>query len=227
MPEEIVTAPVTTAATTAPADAKPSEVVADAAKAVAAESKEPDGQTLLGETGEKAEAKPGEKVEPIAPAVVPEKYEVKVPEGMTLDKATLDALTPVFKDLKLGQDSVQKLVDAYAPQVKSMMEAQQQAAIASYKATVDGWKAETLKELGNDASKELSYAAKFIDKYGDPKVRELLNETGVGNNIALAKLFIAAGKAISSDSFPDSGKKGTGEMTAEEAAAKLFPSSKN
>ena len=221
---DIEATPVAPTATTTPADPKPSDVVADAAKKVA-ESNETDEQTLLGETGEKAEGETG-KVEPLAPPVVPDKYEVKAPEGMELNTAMLEGLTPTFKELGLTQEAVQKLSDAFAPQMKQMAEQQQKQAIESYKQVVSEWKAAAQKELGAEAGKELAYAGKFIEKYGDPEVRELLNETGVGNHKAMVRLFIKAGKAISSDSYPDSGKKGKGEMSEADAADILFPTSK-
>ena len=200
-------------------------VTPEAVKPATAESKETGEETLLGKTQEDA-SKPEAKVEPVAKVVVPEKYEVKVPEGMTIDQGLLDVVTPIFKELNLPQESVQKLVDAYAPHVNSMLEAQKQQAVDGYKAITKEWEAETVKELGKDASKELVFASKFIDKYGSNEVRKLLNETGIGNNVHIAKLFIAAGKAISSDSFPDSGRKGSDVVSEEEAGQRLFPSSK-
>ena len=61
----------------------------------------PSQKTLLGEE-EGAEGsevkKEGEEGKPEA-GKAPEKYTVKVPEGMSVDTAMLDAVTPVFREL--------------------------------------------------------------------------------------------------------------------------------
>lgn len=147
---------------------------------------------------------------------VPEKYEVKVPEGMSVDQALLDAVSPVLKKHNVSQAAFNEIVDVYAPHIKAMVEGQQKASLDAWNAEIEGWKTQTLKELGANADKEMSFAAKFLDKFGsrskgeDGKevndLRVLLNETGLGNNPILTKALIAAGKAISTDSFVDPNK---------------------
>lgn len=133
---------------------------------------------------------------------VPEKYEVKV-EGFDVDATLLDALTPVFKKHNLSQAAVQELAESYAPVVKAQMEASDKAKLDAWKAEIEGWKTESTKMLGAEAPKELAFAARFIDKFGGPKLRELLNDTGLGNHPEAVKAFIKAGKAISEDAFVD------------------------
>lgn len=173
-------------------------------------------EALKNETLEqKATREASEKAATDAKAV-PEKYEVKAPEGMEIDSVLLEKITPVFKELGITKEGAQKLVDAYAPHVKAMVETQQKAAIDNWKKYVDGMKTETKTMLGADAAKELSFAAKFIDRMSDSpeeakKLREFFEETGVGNHKLLTKLLIKAGKRISSDSFVEGTKSGAGE----------------
>lgn len=223
MPEPIIedAAKVAAAAAAAPVEGAPAVAVADAAKA-AAESAPKEGATLLGDDGKSKEgvtATPDVKV-------VPEKYEVKLPEGLTLDQNLMDKMTPVFKKHSLTQEVVQELADVYAPEINTMMENQRAQAVAEFQKTVSEWKDQTVKELGAEHAKELSHAAKFIDKFGGPELRSVLNDTGLGNHPILVKAFIAAGKAIGNDSFPDSSKKGVVLDTDEAKAATLFPSQK-
>jgi hypothetical protein len=213
MAEEILT---DAAAPVAQDESAPVETGAEAAKPVAEASPKEDA-TLLG----KEEAK-----EEKAPVVVPEKYEIKVPEGMTVDAKMLDVLTPVFKELNISQEGAQKLADTYAPYINQLVETQKTTAVAEFGKMVGEWKAETIKELGNDHAKEIGHAGKFIDKFGGPELRQVLNETGLGNHIAVVKAFIAAGKAIATDSFPDSNLKGKQLDTEEAKAGALFPSMK-
>lgn len=140
---------------------------------------------------------------------VPEKYEVKV-EGFEIDNQLLEGLTPVFKKHNLTQEAVQELASAYAPIVQKQLEAQRAQSLKDFNDIKEGWKADALKELGADSAKEMSYAAKFINKFGSDPFRQMLDETGVGNHPEFVKFAIKAGKAISADSFVDPSKQSTG-----------------
>ena len=151
---------------------------------------------------------------------VPEKYDVKVPEGYSLDQTTVETLTPVFKELGLTNEGVNKLVTTYAPIMKAQVEAQQKAAMDAWAKETDGWKAETVKLLGGDAKKELAYAAKVINSIGTKyksedgtegnKLRDLLEDTKVGNHPEITKLFISLGKRISADTFVEPNQTSAG-----------------
>lgn len=145
---------------------------------------------------------------------VPEKYEVKV-EGFEIDAPMMDALSPVFKKHGLTQAAVQELATAYAPIVQAQVEKQQTQAIEYFNGIKDGWKNDTIKALGADAPKEMAFAAKFLNKFGTPELRAVMDETGVGNHPELVKAFIKAGKSISADSFVDPSKQSTGPQGLE------------
>ncbi len=153
--------------------------------------------------------------------VVPEKYEFKVPEGMTLDTALVDKLTPVLKELGISQSAAQKLMDAYAPHIAEQFKAQQKSLDDGWNKIKSDWKNETTKLLGAEPAKELAHAAKFINKFGTPELRQMLNDTGVGNHPEMVKIMIAAGKAISEDAMP-SGKKTSGNPEAGIDPAKFY-----
>lgn len=213
--EETLVTPAAQAAAT-PADtvasaAQESAVTPEQAQqAVATAAKEADQaeETLLGKEEKKEEA-------PAVAKVVPEKYEFKVPEGMTIDAGLVEKVTPVFKEIGLSQEQAQKMVDAYAPYVKSQMESQQKALSDGYKKIVDDWKVETQKELGADSKAKLAIAAKAINRFGTPKLREVLNETGLGNHKEVVNLLIKVGTLLGEDHFVEPNKQGTG--TSQEA----------
>lgn len=166
-------------------------------------------KTLLGGAGEegqapkKEEGKDTEAGKKAGETTVPEKYDIKVPDGMTLDQGMLDTFTPVFRELKLTQEQAQKLADAYAPMIKAQAEAATQARLADFQKIVGEWKDETIKALGADSAKKMALAAKAINKLGGPELREVLNETGVGNKIELVNFFIKVGEIVSEDTFTD------------------------
>ena len=181
--------------------------------------------SLLG--GAKAEPKPGET--PVAVPAVPEQYtDFKLPEGVTLDKELLEKATPVFKELGLSQDAAQKLVTLQAESSKAGMEAVVKAAEAQKTAFLETEKQATLKALGPDHQKELAFAAKALDwaEKVAPGFRALLDQTGFGMNLNMAKVFIALGKTFAEDEAP--GPRGSEPQNSEEAQLRtMFPSMYN
>lgn len=151
------------------------------------------------------------KAEPTAT----ESYDLKMPEGVELDKAAADEFTAIAKELKLDQPTAQKLADVGAKMAQRQAEA--------HAKLVDSWteQVKTDKEIGGDKLNEnLAVARKALDTFGTPELRDVLNSTGLGNHPALIKAFYKAGKAISDDSFVK-GTQGGGET---DLARKMFPS---
>lgn len=152
----------------------------------------------------------------------PEKYgDFKIPEGMELDTALLEKYDPAFKGLKLSQEEAQGLIDLYVEQ--------KQAEVVQFNEMTEGWKQETIKELGADYQEKLAITAKVIDKFGGDrvdKVREILKDTGLGNHPEIVNLFINVGKAISDDNM--AGGVNANTPTSEDVIAeKLFPNTKH
>lgn len=181
----------------------PEEIAAEAKKAL--ESVETPEAKIVREAKEASDK---------AAKTVPEKYELKLPEGFNVDQTSLDALTPVFKELGLTNDAVNKLAIAYAPQIKAQIDLQQKTVIDAWTKETDGWKADSVKELGVDAPKELAFAAKVINRFGSKyknadgtdgnKLRDMLDETRVGNHPEFTRLLIGIGKVMSQDAFVES-----------------------
>ena len=140
-----------------------------------------------------------------------------MPEGMETDNLALEEAVPLFKDLNLPQEQAQKLVDFYASRVGAQAK--------EYNKVVDGWKEETLKVLGDDSEEGLSVANKFIDKFGNEKVREVLKETGLGNHPEVVQMFVKAGKTFASDGFVAGDKKNQ-PTDPESIARRMFPNTK-
>ena len=204
-----------------PAPVTPKEAPAEPA----APAKE---NTLLGDdpTAEKP-AVEGEVKEPAAAKVVPEKYELKMPEGMQVDTALLDAVTPIFKEAGITQEVAQKLADAYAPVIQKAGQAQHEAAMAAFDKQIEDWGKETKAMLGPDAVKEMAPAGRLIQTFAGkdaPALRQLLNDTGLGNHPLMVKFLIAAGKAISQDKFVDGGNM-PGDNSEAAVTKRLYPNS--
>lgn len=225
MPDEQVVTPAATTPATAAEPAKVEKPAAPAASADATknapEPKADSGKTeksLLDQAGEKgkeeAEKKEGTEAEK-AKSVAPDKYEFKAPEGMTLNQAAVDSFSPVAKEIGLTQEQAQKVVDVYSGLVKAQADSQEQA----FKDYQESQKQESLKALGANAPEQLSFVAKVRDTFFSPETRELINASGLGNNINFIRDCIKLGKQISEEKLVEGKNQGEG-VTADQ----LFPS---
>ena len=161
-----------------------------------------------------ADATSAQDTKPTEP-VVPEAYELKMPEGVELDQAATTEFTAIAKELKLDQAAAQKLADIGAKMAQRQADAHAQL--------VETWteQVKTDKEIGGDKLAEnLGVARKAIDTFGSPELKALLNSTGLGNHPEVVKLAFKVGKAISEDGFVSGSPKGN---TTNDPAKKLFP----
>lgn len=143
------------------------------------------------------------------------KYEFKMPEGIEADEKTLADFTKIARELKLKPEDAQKLVDLRSAAVAAAKEA--------HATTVKGWadavKAD--KEIGGDKLTESLATAKKALDLAPPELKELLNDSGLGNHPALVKWAVAIGKALSEDTF----KTGGTAPLQTDNAKRLYPSS--
>lgn len=145
----------------------------------------------------------------------PEKYEFKAPEGFTLDSEVMGEFEVVAKDLNLSQDAAQKIVEKLTPKIAERQQLQAVESLKAYRAElVSQVKAD--KEFGGDKLNEsLAVAKKAMDAFGTPALRDLLDQSGLGDHPELIRAFYRAGKAISEDQFVAGGTRPTkGEKTA-------------
>ncbi len=131
----------------------------------------------------------------------PEQYaDFTLPDGYKLDGEIGDKFKAVAKDLDLTQEQAQKLIDLDVQRVT----AQTQQLHATSAAWVDATKAD--KEIGGDnLNANLAVAQKALAAFGTPELKNLLQETGLGNNPEIIRAFYRAGKAIGEDSFVPAG----------------------
>ncbi len=186
-----------------------------AGAAATLEAKEADDNTLLGAEGDESEGSEESGEAESAELKAPENYEFKVPEGMSLNNEVLEKFIPIFKEADLSQEVAQKLVDVYAPIQQQLAEASRQAAIKDYENMSEDWKRQTIKEHGADYKKAMAPAAKLIEKTGfGNEIRELLQETRLGNHPTMVKFLVWLGKGMSEDSFVDANQSPVGGLTS-------------
>lgn len=205
-----------------PTPPKPSTTEAPAATSTSTEAKSADGKN------------------PPAPATgAPETYkDFTAPEGYTLDKAAVDAFTPIAKELGLSQEAAQKLVAFHANQ----MVAAAKAPAAAYEATRTDWQAKVRADpdlakavngdkVGLDAVKlDIGRALTAI---GDPvlasEFKAAMDLTGAGDHPAFVKTlwklaqFATEGKHVTGTNPSPHGQQAPGTSAKPTPAAAMYP----
>ena len=152
------------------------------------------------------------------PDAVPEKYDLKTPEGVPLDEAALAEFEPIAKELKLTNEQAQKLADLHT---KRMQETDK-ANAEQWKQTTAKWADDVKadKELGGaNLDTSVRHAQAALNKFGTPELKAQMDATGMGNHPELVRVFARIGKAMAEDNFIQSGKDGV----VGDPAKRLFP----
>jgi hypothetical protein len=152
---------------------------------------------------------------------VPEKYDLKAPEGVTLDEAGLAKVTPFFKELQLNNSQAQKAIDFFA-QIKKEETATNEATLKSWNETNTK---ETMDALGANAKTELAYVAK-VKSMMSPETIEALNASGIGNLKHFIFDMAKIGKLFSEEHLVNdkiTRKPATGLKSNEEMAEQFYP----
>lgn len=156
---------------------------------------------------------------------VPEAYaDYTVPEGLTLDPAMLADANAVFKELGLSQEKAQKLIDLQTKYALGQDGARAEALKTALDKQSQDWTNEIKADPefgGAKFDSTVATAVKAMQAFGDPQLRQLLNESGIGNNPSMVKLFARIGSAIGEDKIVIPGSDAT-EHTERRAADVLF-----
>jgi DNA-directed RNA polymerase len=164
----------------------------------------------IASTEAKAEVKQPDvekKETPDAKNVVPEKYDLKAPDGSLLSDPQLEALAAYAKEQKLTNEQAQLLVNR---------EHQQKQQLA---AQAETWKADASsdKEIGGaEFSKNSELAKRVLAKFGNPTINKFLDDSGFGNHPDALRLFVKLGKAMSEDTLVLPGAQASGKVRVED-----------
>lgn len=171
---------------------------------------QPDGKTDDKGAAPKPDDKKGEGA--------PEAYSFATPEGEVLHEAVVTQFSEVAKELGLSQEAAQKIIDKMAPAITANQN-------ASLQTVREGWAQETATDTefgGEHLAENLAVAKKALDNLGTPELKQLLNDTGLGNHKEVIRVFFRAGKLISEDSFVG----GRGGNADQASAQRLYSASK-
>lgn len=125
------------------------------------------------------------------PSGAPEKYEIALPEGLTLDEAVFSKAEPVLRELGLNNEQATKLANVIAEVRASEAEA--------FVQQVQEWGNATAAdpEIGGKALQEsLTAGRRALATHGTPELKALLDSTGLGNHPEVVRFFTRIGKTI-------------------------------
>ena len=190
----------------------------------------PEARTSTGELIDQSAApKPEAPATPVEGA--PETYaDFTVPEGSTVSKEVIGEATPIFKELRLSQESAQKLVDFYNKQAEGW----QKAAIDQFNKTREGWLSEIKadKDIGQRLPAVIENIGKAKELLG-PELKnqfnEMMNLTGIGDNPVFVKVLdkfatiLNEPKHVAGTNPSQLGQSKDGTVTRPSLAAAMYP----
>lgn len=194
-PAQTTTAPAAPAAPVAPATTNSAAETTQSGQAGAAQATTSTQDAAKSEAGtEQSESKSAAGEQP----AVPEKYDLKLPEGSLLQAKAIEEVAALAKEQKLSNEEAQALIE------------QRHKAVADYDAdqqklmteTVDGWAKQVSEdsEIGGQAHRQnVELAHRVAKRFGSSEFSKVLNESGLGNHPEFVRTFLRIGKAMSED----------------------------
>lgn len=143
---------------------------------------------------------------------LPEKYEIKAPDGFVVDEALNTKFQGVAKELRLSPAQAQKMADTYAE-----IQGEQARAWAD---TIQGWRdaAKEDKTIGGpNFNQNVAVVRRMVQDYGDDELKKVFNDYGVGNHPAMLRFIYRMGRNMAEGSVQPgggNGNPGQGEVTA-------------
>ena len=128
------------------------------------------------------------------PAVVPDKYEFKLQDGLELTPELEADFTAIAKEAKLTQEQASKLIDLHSKVVLDVRHKQEEI--------VDGWTAECQNQ-GLISRENIAAAKLAVNTFGGGEAMQVLVNTGVANHPAIQKMLQNIGGLLMEDQPPD------------------------
>lgn len=149
-----------------------------------------------------------------AETVVPESYDLKLPEGSWVDPKRLERIAAVAKEQKLSQEQAQALLNHENEAVNHLVE-QHKAQLAQWETDSRGDK-EIGGEDGSLLKENIAQANRALKRFGSEKFIQALNESGYGNHPEVIRAFMKIGKAMGEDKLIIAGPTAHGKKPVED-----------
>lgn len=176
----------------------------------------PDGEAVAPEAGQdqpKDTPTLLTKEQPVVP-VVPESYDLTLPENTPLDPTVTERVTAIAKELGLTDAAhAQRVLDAIHGESLSALDVFQKAVAKGgtvWKATVERLEAEALadQEIGGSPEqlqRSVTNAKAVLAKYASTELQAWLEETGQGSHPEFIRMLTRMHKATGEDTMELSG----------------------
>lgn len=118
-----------------------------------------------------------------------------LPENSSISAHTLTLLKQQAAEIKLPLESLQKWVE----QENNRLQQEREQRAQAEQEKVRKWAQETQKIYGASWQEEVSCAVRAADAFGGPELRQLLEDTGLGNHPVIVRTFAEVGKRMAED----------------------------
>jgi hypothetical protein len=164
-----------------------------------------------------AEAKPQTATSEAQPAAAaqPLVYELKLPEGSTLDKSAIEKVVSFAKEKGLSPEVAQSVLE----REHLALDSYTKGLDAQFKATQEEWvkQIQSDKEIGGEKFKEnIEIAHRAVKRFADEEFFKALDASGFGNHPGLVKVFARVGKLLAEDKAVIPGPQAGGRVSMEE-----------
>lgn len=182
--------------------------------------------------GTSSETKP-----PVDPKSVPEKYEFKAPDGITVDPKLEESISPILKEAGVSQEVAQQLFDFHVKALQDAAKAPTDAVetmrkdwVAKVNADAEMAKATSGGKTGLDAVKyDIGRALTNLDPTLAGEFKQAMDLTGAGDHPAFVKAMwklsqlVTEGKHVAGGNPSPAGQVAPGASTRPSAAKSLYP----
>lgn len=141
---------------------------------------------------------------PVTTTRTAESYELTVPEGASMDKATLDEIAAYAAERGLSDEVAQDLVKFRAETAQSAQDKAVQANTESLKELRQQWRDSLQSDPqfgGDNMPKTVEQAKRALERFGSPELRKTLNDTGLGDHKDLIIAFARVGAQMAEDTL--------------------------
>lgn len=174
-----------------------------------------------------------------AAGAAPEKYDLKVPDGSTVDAEFVNRTADTARALGLSNEAGQKLLDAQIAEIsKATSVAIDTAKADQLKAMQPGgaiwteqeakWRGTALTdtEIGGSPEKlqaSVDLASKVVNRFATEDAKTFFQNSGLGSHPELVRVFARIGRTMSEATLALPGTRATAATTEDERLAKRYP----
>lgn len=147
---------------------------------------------------------------------LPEKYELKLPDGTKLDAKHLEGIATFSKERGLSNEEAQAIVE----REHTLLTSYEKTVAESVKTEIESWakSSEADKEIGGEKFKEnVTLAKQVLDRFANDDFKKFLDVSGYGNHPEVLRFVINIGKAMTQDQLVKSTVPPTGEKKSTES----------